>query len=83
LSSGRPALLRDESIQNLAEELKNPVNRIWEDLERTLIESLEAEPAKPGDTHFPRPKLDWEFGVWFEPTRQHFAGPYVWRDTTL
>jgi hypothetical protein len=83
-SSGRPALLRDESIQNLAEELKNPVNRIWEDLERTLIEKLEAEPAKPGDTLFPRPKVDWEFGVWFEPTRQHyFDGPYVWRDTTL
>jgi Asp-tRNA(Asn)/Glu-tRNA(Gln) amidotransferase C subunit len=83
LSSGRPALLRDESIQNLAEELRNPVSRIWEDLERTLIEKLKAEPAKPGDTHFPRPKVDWEFGVWFEPTRQHFAGPYVWQDTPL
>jgi hypothetical protein len=76
-SSGRPALLRDESIQNLAEELKNPVNRIWEDLERTLLEKLEAEPAKPSDTHFPEPK-EWAFGVWFEPTWEHyFDEPYV------
>lgn len=76
-SSGRPALLRDESIQNLAEELKNPVNQIWEDLERTLIEKLEAEPAKPSDTHFPEPK-EWAFGVWFEPTWEHyFDEPYV------
>jgi len=76
-SSGRPALLRDESIQNMAEELKNPVNRIWEDLERTLIEKLEAEPAKPGDTHFPEPR-ELAFGVWFEPTWDHyFDGPYV------
>jgi hypothetical protein len=76
-SSGRPALLRDKSIQNLAEELKNPVNQIWEDLERTLIEKLEAEPAKPSDTHFPEPK-EWAFGVWFEPTWEHyFDEPYV------
>jgi len=81
-SSGRPALLRDESTQNLAEELKNPVNQIWEDLERTLIEKLEAEPAKPGDTHFPRPR-ELAFGVWFEPNRQHYLDePYVFAGHT-